>query len=63
MLEPVQRISILFDIMVMISLRSRRSMDRIAPSEGADAGSIPAESTKIKRRPWRRFSFMKLSLV
>lgn len=23
---------------------SRRSMDRMAPSEGADAGSIPAES-------------------
>ena len=29
----------------MFSLRSRRSTDRIAPSEGADDGSIPSEST------------------
>src|SRR3989344_6579805 len=31
---------------------SRRSMDRIVPSEGTDAGSIPAERTRAKRVPW-----------
>lgn len=29
--------------------RSRRSMDRMLPSEGSDAGSIPAESTNLER--------------
>jgi hypothetical protein len=30
---------------------SRRSMDRMAPSEGADVGSIPAERTNSIQNP------------
>jgi hypothetical protein len=34
----------------MVRQRSRRSMDRMPPSEGGDAGSIPAESTRVSLR-------------